>query len=159
MNGYEIMDSISETQERISILKTELHNSIKKFEGEIKRPFTEISKELENEYKNLALYQDHQVAYNTKVEVVVDKEEGIISLQEATKLVGLMSHLKEEYKRLLSPGNDYISGFSLDTRDKEKEYAKPNFTKEEVKENLEYYSNYVSQLKRVIREGNRRDKV
>ena len=156
VTGFQIMDRIVALREQSQTLNSQFTTSLYHFEKEVAEkpdPRVLMTTYLDNERK-VALLQEAQAAYNLKVIVEVLDEK--MSLQNAVKLIGSVTRVKNNWLAASKPNTDansYASYYQM-VRDKENEYAQRAVGVEECLRLSNEAADLMAALKQAIRSGN-----
>jgi len=159
ITGYQLMDRIEALRERAQTLNGQFLGSLFRFEKDaVTKP---DPRELMRDYleceKKVALLQEAQAAYNVHVSVSVQDE--TLSLQQAVKLVGSATRIKNNWLAASKDNPDpqchshYYYSSTLE-RSKDMEYAQRVVGKQECLRLSEIAADYAAALKQAIRSGN-----
>lgn len=156
ITGYQLMDRIEALREQAQTINGQFTSALFRFkeDTDVKpEPRDLMTRYLDTE-RRVAALQAAQAAYN--VRVTVDVMGDILSLQQAVKLIGSATRIKNNWISASKPSqesNPYSNYLEL-VRDKDNLYAQRVVGIEECLQLATAASDRVAALKQAIRSGN-----
>lgn len=157
INGYQLRGALKSRQLELATVLSQFNESLYKFEGETKRSPDEIAAEITRLEKEVAAIQTIQARYNMLVGVKVPDKDGEKSmlLMEAVKIVGGAGRMSKLWRNAASgKKTDRYDFDNAKTRDKDREYATQQLTKDQRLAHAKDAEKYANALRNAIGVGN-----
>jgi hypothetical protein len=156
ITGYQLIDRIEVLREKAQAINSQFTGSLYRFAAptEEKPDPRALMQDYFDCERKVALLQSTQAAYNVRVTVEVLGEK--LQLQQAVKLIGSATRIKNNWMSATTGGQDgrHPSHYHDFVREKENEYAQRVVSMEECLRLSQQASDFVAALKQAIRAGN-----